>query len=226
MEFILKLISNCFETEMYSDETKREIKKKLMHLKRDDINYLQKCTFDLYRKYQISGSNMLLTDCLEKIVNTFNSVKNTEIEVVTGVYFSAVDDCTEKLIEFIKSSKEVLLICVFTISDDRISQHIAAQHRKGVKVKIITDNEKQFDAGSDVMRLSESGIEVRIDKTVNHMHHKFAISDHKSILTGSYNWTRSASEFNDENFIILSDEFAINRYRAEFERLWKTSVDI
>ena len=47
------------------------------------------------------------------------------------------------------------------------------------------------------------------------MHHKFAIFDQSILLTGSYNWTRSASEKNEENFIITSDPALLFRFESE-----------
>ena len=52
------------------------------------------------------------------------------------------------------------------------------------------------------------------------MHHKYAVFDQKTTLTGSYNWTRSADKHNDENFLITG-EASINRaYLGHFDRLW------
>jgi mitochondrial cardiolipin hydrolase len=266
MKEIIKLINSSFERKILTSETKKTIKDRCSSLKQEDINYLVKMSFDLFRKHQKPVSKIFLfdwfrkyqkptdiiflTDCLENICNTLYSTKVSEkapvktssypIEktstqvstkapeksLVKGVYFSSEKNCTEKVIEFLDSAKTELLICVFTISDDRISQNIILKHRRGVKVKIISDNEKLLDTGSDVKRLAEAGIPVKIDKTEYHMHHKFAIADNKTLLTGSFNWTRSAAEYNEENIILLSDDLAINRFKSEFDRLWRTSKDL
>jgi phosphatidylserine/phosphatidylglycerophosphate/cardiolipin synthase-like enzyme len=90
-----------------------------------------------------------------------------------------------------------------------------------VAVRIITDNDKAFDRGSDVERLARSGIDVCVDRTSHHMHHKFAIFDRKRLLTGSYNWTRSAASSNEENFIIVDNPRLRSSFQDEFDRLWK-----
>jgi mitochondrial cardiolipin hydrolase len=89
-----------------------------------------------------------------------------------------------------------------------------------VPLRIITDNEKAFDEGSDIIRLRQAGVAVRVDQSPYHMHHKFAIFDHERLLTGSYNWTRGASEHNEENFVILGDRRLITAFNTTFERLW------
>jgi phosphatidylserine/phosphatidylglycerophosphate/cardiolipin synthase-like enzyme len=52
------------------------------------------------------------------------------------------------------------------------------------------------------------------------MHHKYAVFDQKTTLTGSYNWTRSADKHNDENFVITSDPTINRAYSGHFDRLW------
>jgi cardiolipin hydrolase len=46
------------------------------------------------------------------------------------------------------------------------------------------------------------------------------IRDKKSLLTGSYNWTRSAERFNQENVLLIQDEGVVQPYQNEFTRLW------
>lgn len=135
-------------------------------------------------------------------------------------YFSPGNDCLDAILESINSAESSLKICVFTISDDRIAEAILAAHKAGVTVKVITDNEKLYDKGSDIRRLAEAGVPVRVDVTHNHMHHKFALIDNEALLTGSYNWTRSAANYNHENVLITHDRDTVLAYCHEFDRLW------
>lgn len=136
------------------------------------------------------------------------------------VYFSPHDDCVAAIQEFIRQARQTLDVCVFTVADNRLSDELLAAHRRGVRVRLLTDNEKLFDRGSDVRMLQEAGIAVHVDESRNHMHHKFALSDDGLVLTGSYNWTRSAAELNLENLLISPDPALIAAYATEFARLW------
>jgi phosphatidylserine/phosphatidylglycerophosphate/cardiolipin synthase-like enzyme len=40
------------------------------------------------------------------------------------------------------------------------------------------------------------------------------------LLTGSYNWTFSANNRNDENLMVIEDPKVIARYQNQFEKLW------
>jgi len=77
-----------------------------------------------------------------------------------------------------------------------------------------------LDLGSDIERLRRSGIEVRTDTSPSHMHHKFAVFDGLMVLTGSYNWTRSAADRNQENLVCSNDPGLVDAFAGTFEQLW------
>ena len=60
----------------------------------------------------------------------------------------------------------------------------------------------------------------RTESVSRHMHHKFALIDHGTLVTGSFNWTWSASFSNAENILITDDAYHVRKYTVEFERLW------
>ena len=140
-------------------------------------------------------------------------------------YFSPGLSCLEAINEQIKDARHTLDICVFTITDNRISTTIEDAIRRRIKVRIISDDMKSGDAGSDVARLSARGADVRIDRSPHHMHHKFAIVDNQTLLIGSYNWTRSAADHNEENLVILQDSGVTQSFQKEFKELWERCAD-
>ena len=56
------------------------------------------------------------------------------------------------------------------------------------------------------------------------MHHKVVIIDGASVWTGSYNFTRSAEEYNDEGVLIIHSPALAERYLAEFERVYAAAA--
>ena len=113
-----------------------------------------------------------------------------------------------------------LWVCVFTISDDDITRALLRAHKNGVRIRIITDNEKSMDMGSDIFDLEQAGIPVKTDHSTSHMHHKFSIADGSRLITGSYNWTRSAEQYNQENIIATEHPELVKPFKTEFKRLW------
>jgi cardiolipin hydrolase len=146
---------------------------------------------------------------------------SSSVKLPCKAYFSPGEECLNAILESIGAAQAALDICVFTISDDRITSAILAAHRKGIPIRLLTDNEKLFDKGSDIQQLVRAGLEVKVDNTRNHMHHKFAVIDHKYVLTGSYNWTRSAALYNHENVLVTAEAHVVEGYAREFDRLWQ-----
>ena len=138
-------------------------------------------------------------------------------------YFSPGPDCRVAIEQAMETALDELLICVFTISDDRLSDAIQRAHRNGLTVRVLSDNEKMDDRGNDIERLAASGVNVRIDRSPEHMHHKFMVVDGQTVLTGSYNWTRSAETRNEENLVVLDDPILAGRFAEKFERIWNLS---
>ncbi len=137
------------------------------------------------------------------------------------VFFSPDDNCVGKITRMFETARTSVDVCVFTITDDRITEAIIAAHDRNVTIRVVSDNDKSNELGSDIAELKHCGIEVRMDESDFHMHHKFAIFDRQRVLTGSYNWTRSAAKYNEENFIVSSDANLVNAYQRAFDKLWK-----
>lgn len=160
-------------------------------------------------------------DFLEAALKVIVPAQNTAGSAPsTAACFSPGEACLGMIVNHLINARRTIDICVFTITDDRISNTILAAHKRGVKIRIITDNEKAYDAGSDVPRFREAGIPVVVDETPFHMHHKFAIFDGQRLLNGSYNWTRGAAAQNEENIIDTDDRNLIAKFQHEFEALW------
>lgn len=136
-------------------------------------------------------------------------------------WFSPDQDCVNRIIQALRGVRRQCDICVYTITDNRLSEAVIDAHKRGAKVRVITDNEKLHDLGSDILTLDSAGVPVRIDNSPYHMHHKFAIFDGRSLLTGSYNWTRSAASNNEENFLISEDAGLVKAFQAAFDGMWE-----
>jgi membrane-associated phospholipid phosphatase len=136
------------------------------------------------------------------------------------VYFSPGEECTRRIIGLFDGARTSADVCVFTITDDRIANAILAAHRRGVKVRVISDDEKSGDQGSDIGKFQAAGIPVRLDRSPAHMHHKFAVFDGSLVLNGSFNWTRSAANQNQENIIVSSDPRLLSAFTRAFDKLW------
>lgn len=202
-------------------EEKFELRELGAHLDRDRVRQLRNRAFDLVRERwaQPPADPLALLRWLEQVVKTLDAVAEPPV-VEAQAFFAPGDDCLRKLRELCLGARRTLDACVFTISDDRLCEALIDAHRRGVMVRIVSDDLKIFDSGSDVIRLREAGIEVRLDRSDFHMHHKFAIFDGARLASGSFNWTRGASGGNEENLVVTDDVRLVRGFGAQFERLW------
>ncbi|WP_428266777.1 phospholipase D-like domain-containing protein [Haliangium sp.] len=139
--------------------------------------------------------------------------------VRSELYVSPGTKPLERICQLLRSARDSVDVCVFTITDNRISRELHDAHERGVRVRIISDDDKSLDQGSDIRRLAELGVPTVLDGS-GHMHHKFAVFDRARVVCGSYNWTRAAAGDNHEDLVVSDDPGLVAGFRDEFERLW------
>ncbi|MBK5279017.1 MAG: DUF1669 domain-containing protein [Bacteroidia bacterium] len=223
MEKIIAHLKQSIEDKLLSKAERRD----LMELVAEQAWSPEQFNFLRSKIYELANEKINETNynfILEWVKNV-NSALTITSNRTSEAFFSPGESCRSSIINQINSANAKLKICLFTISDDTITNAILNSHRKGLDIRIITDDDKSFDMGSDIQRLSKEGISVRMDYTTNHMHHKFMVVDDRILLTGSYNWTQSAARFNHENILLTSDGGLVKSFLSEFEKLWKQMVD-
>ena len=186
------------------------------------IRFLRNRAFDIAREAMLAkpGETLDVLRWLEQVVKTLDVAGETAT-VVSSAYFSPGDSCLRRLSDLMRGCRSTLDICVFTIADDRLTDAILDCHARGVQVRVVSDNDKQYDSGSDIERLRTHGIDVRLDDSPAHMHHKFALFDGRVLANGSFNWTRSATHNNDENLVVTDDANLMRVFGLQFEKLWQ-----
>ena len=226
MQAILELLGHSIDDHVLSTKEKRALAALLeaQPLRGDQLRQLRNHAFDLVqeraRQAQYAESMPALINWLSGIVKTLDRVQH-QVAVRSEVWFSPGDECRNAVISHLRRSRRKIDICVFTIADDRITEAIIEAHRRGVPVRVISDDDKSEDRGSDIELLSREGVAVALDQSQAHMHHKFAIFDQHKVINGSFNWTRSASRYNEENLVATTDPGQIELFEAQFESLWE-----
>ena len=208
-----------------SNEERDELRQLGSELSPDQVRYMRNRAFALVRELIRQPENAEpALKWLEQVIKTLDA-NIAPTSNLASAHFSPGDECRRKIRELCSQARKSLDICVYTISDDPLSEEILACHQRGLAVRVISDNEKQFDAGSDVQWLRDKGVPLRIDSGPYHMHHKFALFDGRLLLNGSFNWTRSASTSNEENFVVVDHPQLLAAFSREFESLWARYAD-
>lgn len=186
------------------------------------LGYCRHRAFEIARAAVADPDSARVLEWLEDVIKLTvpKAAGKAEAKHLAEAVFGPGDACPSRIIYHLNRARRKVDVCVFTVTDDRVSNALIAAHRRKVAVRIVTDNEKALDLGSDVPRFQAAGVPLKVDDTPYHMHHKFAVFDEEAVLTGSYNWTRSAADFNHENLLITSEPSLVKAYGLEFERVW------
>jgi len=226
MDSLLTRIELSIADERLSDDEKRALTQALREASppEEGLRQLRNRAFDLVRERlaatpsadDVAG----LLKWLEGVVRSLDVGRAPQGAPVASACFSPGTACLQAIVDRVRAARRQADLCVFTLSDDRIAAEVLSAHERGVAVRIVTDNDKEFDAGSDIARLRQAGVPVAVDRTNAHMHHKFALFDGTWLLNGSYNWTRSAAQFNEENLVVQNDPGLVRQFQAQFDTLW------
>lgn len=138
--------------------------------------------------------------------------------------FSPREECGVKLIQVFNSAQKTIDIAIFSITHPEITKAIIAAKERGVAIRMIVDKRQSEGLKSQADKIMAAKIPVKVGNASGTMHDKYSIIDGMIIQTGSFNYTTSATSFNTENQIYISDEVAIKRYQENFEILWKTGL--
>lgn len=216
---IITRLKQSLEDDYFSKAEKNEIWLELegQPLDAEALNHLRSKIYELAHEKATPSNYALVMQWVRDASNLLQAKTTPHSEA----YFSPGETCRQAILGQINGALHQLKICVFTISDDQITRAIIAAHARGVALKIITDNDKSFDVGSDIHQLAQAGIAVKTDRSSNHMHHKFMVADDRSVITGSYNWTSSAARYNYENILLTREDSVVRSFSKEFDRLWK-----
>ncbi len=127
----------------------------------------------------------------------------------------------EELIEVINSTKKELNIAIYNLDNKNIVEAISAAAERGVSIRIIADGENTENKDSKKIfdELEALNIPVKIN-TDEKMHIKLTISDNRTVVTGSFNYTKDSAEDNQEVLLTVSDSDLASSMNDTFNEMW------
>jgi phosphatidylserine/phosphatidylglycerophosphate/cardiolipin synthase-like enzyme len=136
------------------------------------------------------------------------------------VIFSPDDGAAARIEELIRGAEESVDFLAFSFTLDSLAEAALESSERGVMVRGVFEQEQAGNIGSQLLALREAGLDVRADGNPRNMHHKVIIIDGSIVITGSYNFSVSAEESNDENVLIIQDDGIAALFLIEFERVF------
>ena len=126
--------------------------------------------------------------------------------------FTPPSGCAAVIVKAISKARESIYVQAYGMTSPAIVEALIKAQSKGVKVRILLDKSNLKDKWSKMGALLEADIDVGIDKVSGIAHNKVMILDKRIVITGSFNFTRSADSRNAENVIIIDDSVVAKQY--------------
>jgi len=136
-------------------------------------------------------------------------------------YFAPEDKVAAQIISEIEGARDRIRFMAFVFTSDEIADAMLARARAGVVVQGVIEARSAEGEYSEYERLQVAVHDVLQDGNPYILHHKVIIIDDATVILGSYNFTASAEEKNDENLLIIHDAEVAALFVAEFGRVYE-----
>ncbi len=135
------------------------------------------------------------------------------------LYFAPEDGVERQIRAEIGDADESIDFMAFSFTSKPIAETMADRMKWGVKVRGLMETRGSETRYSRDNYLADRGAKIYLDDNPKSMHHKVIVIDGKTVITGSYNFSKSAETRNDENVLIVHSEDVAGKFVREFERL-------
>ena len=133
-------------------------------------------------------------------------------------YFSPVDNVMDKLVAYVQGAQKSVRFMIFTYTDATLANAMIARYQAGVDMKGVIEDRGASQGA--MVPLFCAKVPVEVDGNKYTMHHKVIVIDESTVITGSFNFTKSADQENDDNVLVIHNPDLAKLYLQEFERVW------
>ncbi|MBT3322055.1 MAG: phospholipase [Anaerolineae bacterium] len=187
----------------------------------DNNNLMRFYSQKLIENYQKEFDEMFVDDHFG--ADTVSDTPNPSIYhngTMIENYFSPDDGVADVIVGLINNAQESIIFMAFSFTSDPISEAIQARAEEGVSVAgVLDESQMKSNQGGEYDVLVQAGYDIHVDGIEGLMHHKVFIIDEEILITGSYNFSRSAEERNDENILVIYNSDIAQEFLKEFERV-------
>ncbi|MFO7630087.1 MAG: phospholipase D-like domain-containing protein [Prochlorococcaceae cyanobacterium] len=146
--------------------------------------------------------------------------------------------------ERLAAASRQLDLALFVFSAQNLADVLAERVAAGVSVRLLADPGFASRSFSEVLDLLGVSLPDRFCKLErgnapwrqpleavgtprlaggDKLHHKFAVLDNRTVITGSFNWSPSAAHQNDETLLLIHSPQLAAHFGREVDRLWSGS---
>jgi len=133
-------------------------------------------------------------------------------------FFSLSCGCTEAVVSALDSAKKTVLVQAYSFTSAPIAKALVDAKKRGVDVQVILDKSQRSERYTSATFLANEGVPTYIDAAHKIAHNKVMIIDGQTVITGSFNFTKSAEEGNAENLLVINNAPEL---AARYVQNWK-----
>ncbi len=130
------------------------------------------------------------------------------------IYYNHDIQANQEITKVIQDADKFVYFAIYTFTREDIRDALLAAKYRGLEVRGIADKKQSFglDAQEKIIKeLQEAGVEIVFNDHSYIMHLKTVVTE-KAYVSGSYNWTASATDSNDEIIEVGRDEKIRKQY--------------
>ena len=135
-----------------------------------------------------------------------------------NVCFSPEGHCEKLALHVIQSAQKEILMQCYSFTSKPIADALIKAFQHGIHVRILFDKSQLTAPYSQIHRLKKYGIDVQLDSPQGLAHNKIIIVDSRKLISGSYNFSRSAHTRNAENMIFIQDKSFATIYKNKWHK--------
>ena len=145
------------------------------------------------------------------------------------------------LAALLASAKHQIDMALFVFSAQQLADVLEERANDGVKIRLVADpgfasrsfsevldllgvalpdRDCKLEAKQQTLRTAHSRCRHPASRRSDKLHHKFAVIDNKTVITGSFNWSPSAAHTNDETLLVIHSPQLAKHFTREMDRLW------
>ena len=141
--------------------------------------------------------------------------------VTCSVYtcFSPEGKCEDMIVKEINEAQSNIYIMAYGFTAREIASALLKAKKRGVHIEVLLDrkfNHNEKYSAADFT--AHMGIPIYLDGEHKIMHNKVMIVDRKTVITGSYNFTKSANNDNAENLLIMRSKELADDYFKNYQQ--------
>ena len=143
--------------------------------------------------------------------------------VLVETYFAPETRLAPLIAQVIAGAQSEILFMAFAFTHEDVGEAIIERAANTIAVRGVfetTGSNTPFSYFPAMQAAGFDHLQVRQDGNSRLMHHKVIIVDREIVIFGSFNFTASANDSNDENLVIVHDPTFTGFFVEEFETVW------